>query len=56
MNLAQPGKFIERMTNVNADEVKALNDVNFEDRRKFYAISIGNAVFYLIQMGTVLFT
>jgi len=49
-------KNIERLTNVNADEMKQLNDVNFEERRKFYAISITNFIFFAIQMVTVLIT
>jgi hypothetical protein len=44
------GKHIERLTNVNVneDDMIELNDVNFEEKRKFYAISLSNFVFYVI--------
>ena len=49
-NKSKMGKHIERLTNVNVneDDMIELNDVNFEEKRKFYAISLSNFVFYVI--------
>jgi hypothetical protein len=49
-------KRIERLTTVKYEDRKEIDDVNYEEKKKFYAISISNLIFYTIQMFTVLLT